>query len=344
MNGTASLIKDVRNDLRLLIDMIVTSPAFKAKQDIRIASELDQSRDPDDFSYFRPGDDCAALEVSDGYQLFAMEGMSPDFVRQEPWHAGFSSVLANVSDVAAMGGRPTGIVNAYWHNDVGQAGELLAGIKKACDVFNIGFAGGHSSISQTNQPGLAVAIIGHARSLLSCHNIKPGQRLFMVTDLNGKWHGDFPYWNTLSGKSHDKIRANWELLPDAAESGLICAAKDISNSGILGSLLMMLELSGLGAKIDINAVPLPAGELNVFKWFSAFQSYGFIIASEMEMISPVINHFHKSELNCTPIGTVMDHNKVILDCQGYEEEFWDFSRQGLCLGTQSRLERNHAGG
>ncbi|WVM89251.1 AIR synthase related protein [Halopseudomonas pachastrellae] len=49
--------------------------------------------------------------------MLAIEGMIPRFVEQAPWFAGWSAVMANVSDIAAMGGRATAVVNAYWHHD-----------------------------------------------------------------------------------------------------------------------------------------------------------------------------------------------------------------------------------
>ena len=58
------------------------------------------------------GDDCAALADGEGYLLFAIEGMVSDFVRAMPWFAGYSSVMVNVSDIYAMGGRPLAVVDA----------------------------------------------------------------------------------------------------------------------------------------------------------------------------------------------------------------------------------------
>lgn len=51
------------------------------------------------------GDDCAAIPDGDGYLLFAAEGMVTDLIEAMPWFAGYCSVLVNVSDVCAMGGR-----------------------------------------------------------------------------------------------------------------------------------------------------------------------------------------------------------------------------------------------
>ena len=67
------------------------------------------------------GDDCAAIADGDGYLLFAIEGMVSDFVSAMPWFAGYSSVMVNVSDIYAMGGRPLAVVDALWSPGIGAA-------------------------------------------------------------------------------------------------------------------------------------------------------------------------------------------------------------------------------
>ena len=248
------------SELESLCDELRASPEFQAKSAIRLAS-VSYENVPLENRYGMPGDDCAAFAVGDGYQLLAMEGMLPAFVASDSRAAGWSSVMVNVSDIAAMGGRPTAIVNAYWHNDRDQAEELLFHIKRACDAFGIAFAGGHSSLHVQNAPNLAVAITGHANKLLSSHHVQAGQRLFMLTDLNGSWHGEHPYWGCILGKTPEQIKHQWQIPAELAELDLVEGAKDISNGGILGTLVMMLELTGCGADIDLSAIPKPDNDL-----------------------------------------------------------------------------------
>src|SRR4051794_35582433 len=62
----------------------------------------------------RVGDDCAAIPDGDAWLLFAAEGMLESFVASDPWFAGYSAVMVNLSDVASMGGRPLAIVDVLW--------------------------------------------------------------------------------------------------------------------------------------------------------------------------------------------------------------------------------------
>lgn len=54
------------------------------------------------------GDDCAAIADGDGYLLLAAEGLLPQFLASDPWFAGWSAVMVNVSDIYAMGGHAAG--------------------------------------------------------------------------------------------------------------------------------------------------------------------------------------------------------------------------------------------
>src|ERR1700761_8725971 len=97
------------------------SPGIVAKADIAVAAKhlgLSASSVP-------VGDDCAAIPDADGYLLFAIEGFINAFVAADPWFAGWCGVMVNVSDVAAMGGRPVAVVDAVWCDGASQAEQLL---------------------------------------------------------------------------------------------------------------------------------------------------------------------------------------------------------------------------
>ena len=53
--------------------------------------------------------------------------MHPDLVDEDPWFAGWSAVLVNLSDIAAMGGRPLALVNSIWSVGEQAAAPLLEG-------------------------------------------------------------------------------------------------------------------------------------------------------------------------------------------------------------------------
>ena len=86
-----------------------TSRGLAAKADIAsVAASLGLSGD----EMVAVGDDCAAIPDGDGYTLFAIEGFMNEFVAGDPWFAGWCGAMVNISDVAAMGGRPVALVDA----------------------------------------------------------------------------------------------------------------------------------------------------------------------------------------------------------------------------------------
>ena len=97
--------------LTALMDALRDSPAFQHKQDIApMLRDLEAAH-----GAVPVGDDCAVLADGDGYLLFAIEGFLNGFVARDPDFAGYCGVMVNVSDIYAMGGRPTEVVLPLIH-------------------------------------------------------------------------------------------------------------------------------------------------------------------------------------------------------------------------------------
>lgn len=276
------------------------------------------------------GDDCAALADGDGYLLFAIEGMVSDFVSAMPWFAGYSSVMVNVSDIYAMGGRPLAVVDALWSQGIGAAEEVLAGMAAASVAYGVPIVGGHTN-TRSEAAQLAVSIIGRARALLSSFNAKPGDSLMMAVDLRGRFEEPHPFWNASVGAPPERLRADLELLPQLAESGLCDAAKDISMAGTLGTALMLLECSQVGARIDLACIPKPEG-VPLERWVTAFPSFGYLLSVRPEHVETVRAKFDARSLACSVIGSVDATSQVVLHRQNDVATLWDFQREPFIVG------------
>jgi AIR synthase-related protein len=277
------------------------------------------------------GDDCAALADSDGYLLFAIEGMVSDFVQAMPWFAGYSSVMVNVSDIYAMGGRPLAVVDALWSEGIEAAHEVLAGMAAASLAYGVPIVGGHTN-ARSDRAQLAVSIVGRATALLSSFNARPGDRLLMAVDLRGQFEEPYPFWNASVGAPAARLRDDLELLPRLAESGLCDAAKDISMAGALGTALMLLECSRVGARIDLDALPKPAS-VPLARWLTAFPSFGFLLAVREEQVDAVLAQFDARSLGCAEIGTVDASRQVIVRRGDDTAVLWDFSGEPFIIPT-----------
>lgn len=276
------------------------------------------------------GDDCAALADGDGYLLFAIEGMVSDFVSAMPWFAGYSSVMVNVSDIYAMGGRPLAVVDALWSRGIGAADEVLAGMAAASIAYGVPIVGGHTN-TRSEAAQLAVSIVGRAKALLSSFNAKPGDSLMMAVDLRGRFEEPYPFWNASVNAPPERLRADLDLLPQLAESGLCDAAKDISMAGTLGTALMLLECSRVGARIDLERIPKPV-HVPLARWLTAFPSFGYLLSVREEHVEAVQAQFDGRALACAVIGTVDTTRQVVLQQQDDAAVLWDFEREPFIVG------------
>ncbi|MGS0894850.1 sll0787 family AIR synthase-like protein [Burkholderia stagnalis] len=277
------------------------------------------------------GDDCAAIADADGYLLFAIEGMVGDFVESMPWFAGYSGVMANVSDIYAMGGRPIAVVDALWSDGVDAARPVLAGMAAAASAYGVPIVGGHSN-ARSAQGQLAVSILGRARALLSSFSARPGDFLMMAVDLRGAFEDPYPFWNASVGAPPARLRADLEILPALAEDGLCDAAKDISMAGVLGTALMLVECSRVGARIALDAIPRPPG-VDLDRWLAAFPSYGFLMAARPAHVDAIVERFAARGLVCAVIGDVDATREVVVEEAGETAVLWDFRSEPFIAGA-----------
>ena len=274
------------------------------------------------------GDDCAAIPDADGWLLFAIEGLLNEFVEKEPWFAGYCGVMVNVSDVYAMGGRPTAVVDAIWTRGRERAAPILQGMTAASRAYGVPIVGGHTN-SRNSQDQLSVAVLGRARRLLTSFDAHPGDILVAAIDLRGRYREPYPYWDASTSKPGEQLRADLELLPKLAETGLCAAAKDISMAGVIGTAMMLLESSGVGAAIDVRAVPSPAG-VPAPRWLvSTFPSYGFVLAVPPASVDAVLKAFADRGLAAAAIGRCDASRVVRLADRGRELDVWDFAETPL---------------
>ncbi|HYQ04864.1 MAG TPA: sll0787 family AIR synthase-like protein [Polyangiaceae bacterium] len=268
------------------------------------------------------GDDAAALPDGDGFVLFAAEGMRSEFLAIDPWFCGFCSVMVNLNDIAAMGGRPWAITDVLFMG-TGENERVLEGMRFASEVFGVPIVGGHTS-RVSGASFLAVSVLGKAKRLISAHQARPGQHLLVAVDLRGTFRGLGGNFNAASTASPSQLRRQLALLPELAEAGLVSAGKDISMAGVCGSLLMMLETSGVGATLDLQRLPAPANA-EPFRWLNAFPSFGFVLSVEPDSVGEVCARFEQLGVTCAATGEVTNHARLELSYGSERANYWELS-------------------
>lgn len=274
----------------------------------------------------RLGDDCAAIPDQDGYVLFAIEGMSPELVASSPRAAGYCSVLVNASDIYSMGGRPLAVVDAVWSRGTEPGQRIFEGMQRAAAALGIPIVGGHTNL-HSSYDALAVAIVGRARSLITSFDAQVGDDVLVAIDLRGKMHPGNPFWDATDAPS-SRMRADYEVLPFIAEQGLCRAGKDISMGGLVGSLLMLLESSAVGASVELSRIPRPS-DIAWAHWLAAFPSYGFVLTTAPQHTEGALRAFSERDIVCARVGQIDASRKLTVIDGTDEVTLWDLSREGL---------------
>ncbi len=313
--------------LRQLADAVLAGRGTAHKTDI---ADAVAALGVDASSAVRVGDDCAAIPDGDGWLLFAIEGFVNDFVERDPRFAGWCGLMVNLSDIAAMGGRAVAVVDAIWASDRAQSQPVLAGLREASEVYGVPVVGGHTN-HRTATGSLAVAVLGRAKHLITSFDAKPGDVLVAAVDLRGGFRGGSLNWDAASNAPAERLRGDLALLPDLAEAGLVGAGKDISMAGLVGTAMMLCEGSGVGARIEVDAVPCPAGT-DLARFLLAFPSFGFVLSVAPDKVGAVLARFVARDIACAAVGRVDNSRKVRLWRDEDEIEVWDLSRPFIGCG------------
>ena len=317
-----------RFKLKRIVKQLCESQAWKHKYEIStLGIEAPQQHPIIDGHPVRLGDDTAAIETGEGYLLLATEAVHPPLINENPYLAGRAAILANVNDIYAMGGTPSAVVNTIVSPDTDIASEIFRGLQDGCNRYDIAIVGGHTTATG-HSPAVTVSIVGRAKHILNSFSAQPDDVLLHVTNLKGSLHQNFSFWDCSSHLSDADIRRDLSILPKIAENGWCDSARDISMAGILGSAMMLLELSGVGALIDMDAIPLPENvSERFFDWLISFPSYGFVLSVRPWRELDVQHAFEKHGINCSSIGTVTANCNVILITKDEETLLWDFDKK-----------------
>lgn len=143
------------------------------------------------------GDDAAVIDNSGKLTVVSTdllaEGIHFDLMYTPLKHLGYKSVVVNLSDIYAMNATPKQIVVSLALSSrftVEAVDELYAGIKAACEVYNVDLAGGDTTSSQS---GLVISVtaIGEASAdkLVYRNGAKPGDLICVSGNLGAAYLG-----------------------------------------------------------------------------------------------------------------------------------------------------------
>lgn len=106
------------------------------------------------------------------------------------------------------------------------------------------------------------------------------------------------------------------------------AGKDVSMAGIAGTLVMLCEGSGVGARLGLAQVPRPDG-VPLLRWLQTFPSYGFLLAVAPSAQREVGERFARAGVACSAVGNFTEAPTVTLTQGDAEAVLWDVAREPL---------------
>lgn len=214
------------------------------------------------------GDDAAVVELSSGCITLVtsdmlVEGVHFDLALCDPHTLGRKSLAVNLSDIAAMGGRPRHFLLSFALPEslsVEFFDGFVKGLLDLADEFDVALVGGDTCASRD---GLVISVTVMGEQLpgriINRHGAQPGDLIFVTGNLgdsalglrllrNGERMGPVVMKHL---DPSPRVREGLEL----AEAGIPTAMIDVSD-GLLADLGHILDLSGVGARVDLAKVPL----------------------------------------------------------------------------------------
>lgn len=276
------------------------------------------------------GEDAAVIEHGDEALLLAADGIWDKLMRANPEWSGYCSVLVNVHDIAAMGGRPLGMVDVFSSNSDEITRKVLKGMKDGIDKFGVPIVGGHVH-PDTPYAALDVAILGIAKKdcIIYSSTARPGDDVVLAIDLDGRVHPSCDLnWDSTYLKDASIVRWQVASMVELAEKKLLTAGKDVSNPGIIGTLGMLLEVSGVGADVYLYLVPKP-DDVAMSHWLKMYPGMGFIVTCKPENTDKVIGVYNDHKLNASKIGIIVPARRLDLVRGTERATVFDFTKHEI---------------
>jgi thiamine-monophosphate kinase len=218
------------------------------------------------------GDDCAVVSQPHGQMLFTIDSLVEkvhfDLRWGTPEALGARALAVNLSDIAAMGGRPTAcVVNLGVREGISSRtlGRIYSGLGDAARDASTDIVGGN--ITRARELSITIALIGEAgRGVMRRDAARIGDEIFVTGTLGDAALG----WRILAGKLNaKKKRAATKYLVErflSPHARLYAgqrlamlrptpAAIDVSD-GLMQDLGHILERSGVGAEIEASRIPV----------------------------------------------------------------------------------------
>jgi len=277
------------------------------------------------------GDDCAAINLGKEYLLVTTDMMYQRThipKQMSPYQMGWFLVAINLSDLAAKGGTPLGLVLSFGlPKKISEPflKELIKGADACAVAFGTTIVGGDTKETQEiTLCGTAFGIV-KKDEFMSRFDAHPGD-VVAVTGTLGK--AGAGYYALKRRKSKKELfQAFLEPVPRLMEGRLLAKQRSVTSSmdisdGLSASLYQLQEINNVGFEIKKNALPL-ASELcslivknhDVDPYSVALHfggDYELLVTMSVEAIEKAQKMLRKHGADLTVIGTVTKKKNIVL--------------------------------
>ncbi|HEX8099962.1 MAG TPA: thiamine-phosphate kinase [Actinomycetota bacterium] len=225
-----------------------------------------------------PGDDGALVDSDSGFEILTadvlIEGVHFDRALISPRDLGYKALTVNVSDVAAMGGRPKyGLVSLGISASVEMPWvmDLYAGLRDAAVRYGASVVGG--DLSRSDAVVISVFLTGEVAKnrAVTRAGARPGDRVVVTGQLGGA-AGGFLLGRATASEGTGLPDGEWARALLAAharpvarvDEGEALAAAGASammdlSDGLAKDLRRLCRESEVGVRIDLPSVPVAPG-------------------------------------------------------------------------------------
>jgi thiamine-monophosphate kinase len=228
------------------------------------------------------GDDAAVVDAGEDYILFStdmlLEGIHFDLGYMPLQHLGYKAVAVNVSDIAAMNGRPEqitiglGLSNRFSTEAIDT---LYDGIRAACENFKVDLVGGDTTASASGLV-ISISILGRVKKdkVVYRGGAKPGDIICVTGDLGGAYMGlqvlerekqvfltnpdmqpDLEKYEYVVSRQL-KPEARMDIIHDLADQNIVPTAMIDVSDGLASELLHLSRQSNVGIRLFEEKIPI----------------------------------------------------------------------------------------
>ena len=256
------------------------------------------------------GQDSAAIKNNnDMLTLITTDRIKTSYIENFPLGAGFSSILVGVDDIYACGGKPlaVSIIISFKDQILGQ--KMIDGICKGSKLFKVPIVRGHTNLKKFNE--LSSTVIGEIKrdEYISATKAQDKDDIILAVDFSGKvGRASKLHWDTVTYKSSEVVLNKRKSMNEIAKLKIVNSAKDISNGGIFGTILQLINYSKVGADINIEKIVIPPTLIkkayNLETYVQMYLTTSYILTAPEETSQEALEIFKEHDMFAAVIGRI----------------------------------------